>query len=122
MRRVSDFHHLWIVEAELEVRNPAPEGDPQGERIFAALAQYASDDTEPYPTTCRRSDDGWLEIGFPVWAASRWAAIAAGAAVLSEACARSATDIGVVRLSAGESTTEIEAYRERFQAMEASSK
>ena len=119
---MTDFHHLWIVDAELEVRNPAPHGDTQAERIFAALTEYASDDTEPYPTTCRRSDDGWLEIGFPVWAASRWAAIAAGATLLSEACARADTDIGVVRLSAGESKSEIEGYRERFQAMEASSR
>ena len=79
----------------------------------------ASDDTEPYPVQCLRNDDGWLEITFPVFAATRFAALAAGSALLSEACARAGADIGVVRLAAGESTTEIESYRERFQQMEA---
>ena len=113
------FHHLWIVEAELEVRNPAPGDEPRGERIFAALMRYASEETDPYPIQSRRSDDGWLEITFPVWAATRFAAVAAGSAVLAEACAHAAADIGVLRLTAGESGTEIEAYRARFQQMEA---
>ena len=117
--RVPRFHHLWIVEAELEVRNPAPGGDARGERIFEALMRYASDETEPYPMQCRRSDDGWLEITFPVWAATQFAALAAGSALLSEASAHAAADIGVVRLTAGESASEIESYRERFQQMEA---
>ncbi len=118
--RVPRFHHLWIVEAELEVCNPAPAGDARGDRIFDALMRYASDDTDPYPMQCRRTDDGWLEITFPVWAATRFAALAAGSALLSEACAHAGADIGVVRLAAGESTQEIEAYRERFQQMESS--
>jgi hypothetical protein len=118
--RVPRFHHLWIVEAELEVRNPAPGGDPRGERIYDALMRYASDETEPYPIQCQRNDDGWLELAFPVWCATRFAALAAGSAMLSEACAHAGADIGVVRLAAGESTNEIEGYRERFQQMEAS--
>ncbi len=117
---MTDFHHLWIVEAELEVCNPAPGDEARGDRIFEALERYGSDDTEPYPVQCRRSDDGWLEITFPVWAATRFAALAAGSALLSEACARAAADVGVLRLTVGESATEIEGYRERFQQMEAS--
>ena len=117
--RVPRFHHLWIVEAELEVANPAPGGDARGQRIFDALMRYASDETDPYPVTCQRNDDGWLEITFPVWAATRFAAVAAGSAVLAEACAHAAADVGVLRLTAGESGTEIEAYRARFQQMEA---
>ena len=118
--RVPRFHHLWIVEAELEVTNPAPGDETRGDRIYDALMRYASDETEPYPVQCQRSDDGWLEITFPVWAASRFAALAAGSALLSEACARAAADIGIVRMTAGESANEIEDYRERFQQMEAS--
>ena len=114
------YHHLWIVEAELEVRNPAPGGDARGERIFEALLHYASDDTEPYPIRSQRTDDGWVEITFPVFAATRFSAMAAGSALLAEACAPAGADIGVVRLTAGESTNEIEGYRERFQQMEAS--
>ena len=115
---MADFHHLWIVEAELEVRNPAEGPGARGDRIFEALMRYASDDTEPYPVKCQRTDDGWLEVTFPVFAATRFAALAAGCALLSEACAHAAADIGVVRLSAGESTNEIEGYRARFQQME----
>ncbi|HEX8085263.1 MAG TPA: hypothetical protein VF529_13305 [Solirubrobacteraceae bacterium] len=114
------FHHLWIVEAELEVRNPDPSGPARGDRIFEALLRYASDDTEPYPVKCSRSDDGWLEITFPVFAANPFAALASGAALLSEACASADTAVGVVRLNVGESTSEIEGYRSRFQEMEAS--
>ena len=118
--RVPRFHHLWIVEAELEVTNPAPGDETRGDRIYDALMRYASDDTEPYPIQCQRNDDGWLEITFPVWAATRFAALAAGSALLSEACAHAAADIGIVRMTAGESANEIEAYRERFHEMEAS--
>ena len=114
------FHHLWIVEAELEVRNPAPGGDARGERIFEALMRYASDDTEPYPLRCQRIDDDWLEITFPVFAATQFSAMAAGSALLAEACTHAGADVGVVRLTAGESTNEIERYRERFHAMERS--
>ena len=114
------FHHLWIVEAELDVRNPEPGSDARGERIFDALMQYASDETEPYPVQCRRTDDDWLEVQFPVFAATRFAAIASGAALLAEVCAQTDVEVGVLRLTAGESTNEIEDYRERFTAMEAS--
>jgi hypothetical protein len=113
------FHHLWIVEAELEVTNPASEGEARGDRIYEALMRYASDETEPYPLQCRRTDDGWLELTFPVFAATRFAALAAGSALLAEACADADAGIGVVRLTVGESATEIEGYRERFQEMEA---
>ena len=118
--RVPRYHHLWIVEAELEVTNPAPEGDARGDRIYEALLRYASDETEPYPLQCRRNDDGWLELTFPVFAATRFAALAAGSALLAEACADAQATTGVVRLTAGESTNEIEDYRARFQQMEAS--
>jgi hypothetical protein len=118
--RVPRFHHLWIVEAELEIRNPEPGETARGERIFAALLRYASEDTEPYPVQCQRTDDGWLEITFPVFAANPFAALAAGSALLSEACASASADIGVVRLNVGESGHEIEGYRERFHQMEAS--
>jgi hypothetical protein len=117
---VPRFHHLWIVEAELEVRNPAPGGDARGQRIFEALMRYATDDTEPYPVHCQRTDDGWVEITFPVFAATRFSAMAAGSALLAEACTHAEADVGVVRLTAGESTNEIEAYRDRFHQMEAS--
>ena len=118
--RVPRFHQLWIVEAELEVRNPAPGGEARGQRIFDALLRYATDDTEPYPVQCQRNDDGWLEITFPVFAATRFSAMAAGSALLAEACTHADADVGVVRLTAGESATEIEDYRARFQQMEAS--
>lgn len=118
--RVPRFHNLWIVEAELEVRNPSPGGDGRGERIFEALMRYASDDTEPYPVRCQRTDDGWLEITFPVFAATRFSAMAAGSALLAEACTHADADVGVVRLTAGESANEIERYRQRFHAMEES--
>jgi hypothetical protein len=117
---VPRFHHLWIVEAELDVRNPDPSGPPRGERIFEALLRYASDDTEPYPVQCRRTEDDWLEITFPVFAATRFSALAAGAALLSEACAHADAETGVVRLTVGESGHEIGDYRERVHRMEAS--
>ena len=118
--RVPHFNHLWIVEAELEVSNPAPGQKARGERVFEALMRHGSDDTDPYPIKSHRTDDGWLEITFPVWAATRFAALAAGSALLAEACTHADTQCGVVRLTVGESTNEIEGYRERFQAMEAS--
>ena len=114
-----DFHHLWIVEAELEVRNPAGE-DPRCERLFDALAKYAGEDTSPYPTQAAREDDGWAEVTFPVWASTRWAAIAAGAALLAETCAGSGVDVGVTRLTAGESSEELLRYRDRTRDLEAS--
>ena len=113
------FHHLWIVEAELEIRNPAG-GDPRCERMFEELAKYASEETSPYPTQAARSDDGWVELTFPVWAPTRFAAIAAGAALLAEVCAGSAVDAGVARIAAGESSDELLRYRDRVSTLEAS--
>ena len=112
------FHQLWIVEAEVEVRNPAGD-DPRCERLFAALTQYASEETSPYPTQAARSDDGWVEVTFPVWAPTRWAAIAAGAALLAEACAGSGVEAGVTRVAAGESSDELLRYRDRTRGLEA---
>ena len=112
------FHHLWIVEVELEIRNPAAEAETRCERIFRALERYAGEDTEPYPAQAASRDDGWAEIIFPVWAPSRWAAVAAGATILAEACTTAGVDTGVVRLAAGESAEELERYRDRVQAME----
>ena len=114
------FHHLWIVEAELELTNPAPEGDARGDRIYEALVQFASDETEPYPLQCRRNDDGWLEIAFPVFAPTPFGALASASSVLAGACAEAGAEVGVARLTVGESTNEIEGYRDRFQQMEAS--
>ncbi len=113
------FHQLWIVEAEVEVRNPAGD-EPRCERLFDALAKYASEDTSPYPSQAARTDDGWLEVTFPVWAPTRWAAIAAGSALLAEACAASDVEPGVTRLAAGESSEELLRYRNRVHAMESS--
>ena len=112
------FHTLWIVEAELEIRNPASD-DPRCERMFHALAKYASEETSPYPTQAARSDDGWVELTFPVWAPTRFAAIAAGAALLGEVCAGSAVDAGVARIAAGESSDELLRYRDRINALQA---
>ena len=112
------FHHLWIVEAELEIRNPAAEHDARCERIYQALERYASEDTAPYPTQIASRDDGWLELTFPVWAPNQWAAVAAGATVLAEACAHSDVDAGVVRLAAGESSEQLQHYRDRVRQME----
>jgi hypothetical protein len=116
---VPRFHHLWIVEAEVEIRNPSADDESRCEAIFRGLSQFASDDTEPYPTQVARNDDGWLEITFPVWAPTRWAAVAAGATVLSEVCSSAHADIGLVRLAAGESSDELRGYRSRMHRMEA---
>jgi hypothetical protein len=115
---MADFHHLWIVEAELEIRNPAAEAESRCARLFDALERYASEDTSPYPAQAATNDDGWVEMSFPVWAPNQWAAIAAGSAVLAEACAKADCDTGVARLTAAESSEEIDRYRDRVQAME----
>jgi hypothetical protein len=112
------FHHLWVVEAELEIRNPASDHEARCERMYDALARYASEETEPYPTQIASRDDHWLELTFPVWAPSQWAAIAAGATVLSEAATRAEVDAGVVRLAAAESSEQLKHYRDRVREME----
>ena len=112
------FHHLWIVEAELEVRNPTGD-DPRSARLLEALEKYAREETAPYPTQAAREDDGWLEVTFPVWAPTRWAAIASGASLLAETCAGSGLDVGVARLTAGESSEELLRYRDRTRDLEA---
>lgn len=112
------FHHLWIVEAEIEIRNPSAERDTRCEAFFEGLSRYASDETEPYPTQVARNDDGWLEVTFPVWGPTRWAAMAAGATVLSEVCAATDTDAGTVRVTVGESSDELRDYRSRIHQME----
>ena len=113
------FHHLWIVEAELEIRNPgAADHGSRCERIFEALSRYATEETEPYPSQIASTDDGWLELTFQVWAPTQWSAVAAGATVLAEACARADVEPGVVRLAAGESSKELEGYRGRVREME----
>jgi hypothetical protein len=126
------FHHLWIVDVELELRNPAPQNRP-GEtlaadgdrscagRIYDALSRYATEESAPYPAEVVREDDRWLEVSFPVWAATRFAALAAGAAILAEACAHAGADTGVVRLAIGESAEELREYRGRVHEMEATS-
>jgi hypothetical protein len=111
------FHHTWIVDVELEVTNP----EDRAQRIFDALASYGCEETEPYPSLVTREDDRWLEVSFPVWAPSQWAAIAAGAAMLSEACARAGAEAGVVRVGAAESSRGHEAYRGRVRDMETAS-
>ena len=119
MRAMARFHHLWIVEAELEIRNPASEADTRCERIFAALERYASDDTEPYPTQAASHDDGWIELAFPVFAPTRFAALAAAGTLLAQACAEAQADVGIVRLTAGEGSNDLVRYREQASAMEA---
>jgi len=109
------FHHAWIVEVELEVKNP----EDRAQRIFDALATYGCEDTEPYPVQATREDDRWLEVSFPVWAPTQWAAVAAGASMLSEACAVAGAEVGVVKVGAAESSREHEVYRERVRDMEA---
>ena len=115
------FHHLWIVEAELEIKNPAADREKRCERMFDALARYASEETSPYPSQVASTDDGWLELTFPVWAPSQWAAVAAGATVLSDACARSDVQAGVVRMAAAESSDQLKTYRDRVREMETAS-
>jgi hypothetical protein len=126
---MSRFHQLWIVDAELEIRNPAPGDRPQteplgasdrscGGRIYDALSRYASDESSPYPAQVVREDDRWLQVTFPVWAPTRFAALSAGATVLAEACARAEADTGVLRLAAGESIDELHDYRNRVHEME----
>jgi len=90
-------------------------------RIYDALSEYATEETSPYPAKAVREDDGWLEVTFPVWAATRMAALAAGATILAEACGRADADTGVVRLAIGESAEELHGYRSRVHEMEATS-
>ena len=116
---MTTFHHTWIVEVELEVTNPDA-GCAQ--RIFDALVAYGCDETEPYPTQVAREDGGWLEVSLPVWAPSQFAAIAAGAATLADACGRGGADVGVVRVAAAESSRGHEAYRGRVRDMEATAR
>src|SRR3954454_7725355 len=119
---MSRFHHLWVVDAELEIRNPAPGEDVSwGERIFEALSRYASDESDPYPAQVVREDDRWAELTFPVWAPTRFAAAAAGSAVLGEVCAAAGVSTGIVRLAVGASADELHAYRSRMHAMEEAS-
>ena len=113
------FTHLWIVEAELEIRNPPDEAETCCERIFAALERYASDDTDPYPAQAANAGDGWVEVTFPVFAPTRFAAVACGATVLAEVSADAGADVGVVRLTAGEGSDDLLRYRDRTRAMEA---
>jgi hypothetical protein len=118
MSRMPRFHHLWIVEAELAILNPGADHDRRCERMYEALSRYATEETAPYPSQIASTDDGWLELTFPVWAPTQWAAVAAGATVLSEACARADVDSGVVRMAAGESSKQLERYRGRVREME----
>jgi hypothetical protein len=119
MRAMARFHHLWIVEAELEIRNPAAEAESRCERIFAALERYASDDTDPYPAQAASNDDGWVELTFPVFAPTRFAALAAASTVLAQVCAEAECDVGAIRLTVGEGSEELLRYRERAATMEA---
>ena len=119
MRAMARFTHLWIVEAELEIRNPDTDTSTRCERIFAALERYASDDTDPYPSQAAATDDCWVELTFPVFAPTRFAALASATTVLAEVCAETETDVGVVRLTAGEGSEELVRYRSRARAMEA---
>jgi hypothetical protein len=115
---MADFHHLWIVEAELEIRNPAADAESRCERLFRALERYGSEDTSPYPAQTATNDDGWVETTFPIWAPTRWAAVAAGATVLAEASAEADCDVGVVRIAAGESSEQLSRYRDRVKTFE----
>ena len=112
------FHHLWIVEAELEIRNPGTDHQTRCDALYGVLERYATEDTSPYPSQIASTDDGWLEVTFPVWAATQWAAVAAGATVLAEACARADVAPGVARLAAGESSEALLKYRHRVREME----
>jgi hypothetical protein len=116
---MSRFHQLWVVDAELEIRNPAPDEESScGARIFEALEAYASEESAPYPAQVVREDDRWAEVTFPVWAPSRFAALAAGAMVLAEVCGRAQTETAVVRLAVGESAAELHGYRSRMHDQE----
>jgi hypothetical protein len=124
------FHHLWIVDGELEILNPAPFDRPAdapldqedrscGGRIYDELSRYAAEESSPYPAQVVSDDDRWLEVTFPIWAPTRFAALAAGATVLAEACGRAGADTGVLRLAVGESAEELHEYRGRVHEMEA---
>ena len=116
------FHQLWIVDAEVEISNPEPDNDPScGGRIYDALSRHATDESAPYPAQVVRADDRWLQVTFPVWAPTRFAAIAAGATVLAQACGLAAAETGVVRIGAGESVDELHQYRSRMHEMEETS-
>lgn len=108
------FHHAWIVEVELELKG---DGDCS-ERIFGALAAHGCDDTDPYPAQVTREDGAWLDVSFPIWAPTQWAAIAAGAATLADACTRAEAEVGVVRIGAAESSRGLESYRDRVRDMD----
>ena len=84
-----------------------------------ASDQHGSDRNGATGHPLRREDDRWLEITFPVWAPTRFAALAAGATVLAEACGRAEADTGVLRMAAGESAEELHDYRGRVHEMEA---
>jgi hypothetical protein len=114
-RGMTRFDHTWIVEVELEVTNP----EDRAQRIFDALAQHGCEDTEPYPAQTTREDDGWLEVAVPISAPTQWAAIAAGSALLADACARAGAEVGVVRIGAAESRRQHGDYRTRVRDMEA---
>jgi|SRR3954447_24801123 hypothetical protein len=119
---MSHFHHLWVLDAELEIANPAPGATQScGARVVDALARYAHEDSEPYPASVIREDDCWLEVTFPVWAPSRFAALSAGASVLAEVCAAAGAQAGVVRLAVGESAEQLHRYRHRMHDMEQAS-
>ena len=116
---MSHFHHLWVIDAELEIANPAP-GAPAscGDRIVDALSRYAHEDSEPYPASVIRTDDCWVEVTFPVWAPSSFAALSAGASVLAEVCATADAKTSIVRLAVAESAEELHRYRHRMREME----
>jgi hypothetical protein len=113
------FHHLWIVEAELEICNPQPDAESCCERIFGALEHYASEDTDPYPAQVSARDGGWIEVTFPVFTPTRFAAVAAGAAILAEVCRVADANVGVVKVGVGESSEDLTRYNDRVQAMDA---
>src|SRR3954452_16697543 len=119
---MSRFHQLWIVDAELEIRNPAPDADNScGARIFEALEAYASDESAPYPAQGGGQGATWGGGGaltLPVCAPGRFAALAAGATVLAEVCGRAETETAVVRLAVGESAAELHGYRSRMHDQE----
>jgi hypothetical protein len=116
---MSHFHHLWVVDAELEIANPAPGSAAScGARVVEALSRFAHEDSAPYPASVIRADDCWLEVTFPVWAPTRFAALSAGASVLAEVCASAEARPGVVRLAVGESAEELHGYWQRMRDME----